>query len=84
MPFRSAAGVRRGEPAAAPGELNGDLAAVLARYDRDVAAMIFLAGDSGAMNAPLKLVSIDPQRAVECVESSLHSMTKAGRETRFA
>ena len=48
---------------------NGDLAAVLARYDRDVAAMIFLAGDSGAMNAPLKLVSIDPQRAVECVES---------------
>ncbi len=64
--------------------MNGDLAAVLARYDRDVAAMIFLAGDSGAMNAPLKLVSIDPQQPSNASSRSLHSMTKAGRETRFA
>jgi hypothetical protein len=48
---------------------NCDLAALLARYDREVAAMIFQAGDAGDISSALRLVSIDPQRAVDCVES---------------
>lgn len=48
---------------------NGDLASLLARYDQDVAATIFLAGDVGEMNSAIRLVPIDPQRSVQCVES---------------